>query len=87
MLSGKAKDFESFNLNQLNEWEKNYTYASWWHFPGPFGNFLEIKGLVRLMVKAVSLQIQGKKAAEVCKIFEMDSSGIEELDDESSYLG
>ena len=39
------------------------------------------------MVKAVALQIQGKKAAAVCKIFEMDSSGIEELDDESSYLG
>ena len=39
------------------------------------------------MVKAVSLQIQGKKAAEVCKIFEMDSSGIEELDDENAYLG
>ena len=56
-------------------------------FSPAFGNFLEIKGLVRLMVKAVSLQIQGKKAAEVCKIFEMDSSGIEELDDESSYLG
>ena len=30
-------------------------------------NFLEIKDLVRLMVKAVALQIQGKKAAEICE--------------------
>ena len=50
-------------------------------------NFLEIKDLVRLMVKAVALQIQGKKAAEICETFGMDPSGIEELDDENAYLG
>ena len=50
-------------------------------------NFLEIKDLVRLMVKAVALQIQGKKAVEICETFGMDPSGIEELDDENAYLG
>ena len=30
-------------------------------------NFMEIKDFVRLMVKAVALQIQGKKAADICE--------------------
>ena len=38
------------------------------------------------MVKAVVLQIQGKKAAEICETFGMDPSGIEELDDENAYF-
>ena len=33
------------------------------------------------------LQIQVKKAADICETFGMDPSGNEELDDENPYLG
>ena len=36
------------------------------------GNFLEIKGLVKLMVKAVALQIQGKPVEEIRKTFQIE---------------
>ena len=39
------------------------------------------------MVKAIALQIQGKKASEIRETFGIDPSGIEELDDENAYLG
>ena len=35
-------------------------------------NFLEIKGLVRLMVKAVALQIKGKDVEEIRKTFDVE---------------
>ena len=73
MLTGKAKDFESFNLNQLNEWEKNYIKMPVDDmFPLLItGNFLEIKGLVNLMVKAVALQIQGKSVEQIRETFKI----------------
>ena len=36
------------------------------------GNFLEIKGLLRLMVKAVALQIQGRSVEEIRKTFDIE---------------
>jgi hypothetical protein len=36
------------------------------------GNFLEIKGLLRLMVKAVALEIQGKSVEEIWKTFDIE---------------
>ena len=36
------------------------------------GNFLEIKGLLRLMVKAVALEIQGRSVEEIRKTFDIE---------------
>ena len=35
-------------------------------------NFLEIKGLIELMCKAVALQIQGKSVEEIRKTFDIE---------------
>ena len=59
------------NWDQLNEWEKNYVKMPVDDmFPLLItGNFLEIKGLINLMVKAVALQIQGKTVEEIRETF------------------
>ena len=59
-------DNEFFNWDQLNEWEKKYIEMPIDDmFPLLFtGIFLEIKGLINLMNKAVALQIPGSKPGE-----------------------
>ena len=56
------------NWNHLNEWEKQYIEMSGDEIDMiPLlvcGNFLEIKGLVRLMIKAVALKINSKRSEE-----------------------
>ena len=67
----ELKPKEYVNWDQLNEWEKNYVKMPVDEmFPLLItGNFLEIKGLVNLMVKAVALQIQGKSVEEIRETF------------------
>ena len=69
----ELKPKEYVNWDQLNEWEKNYIKMPVDDmFPLLItGNFLEIKGLVNLMVKAVALQIQGKSVEEIRKTFKI----------------
>ena len=59
---------EKKNWNHLNEWEKQYIEMSGDEIDMiPLlvcGNFLEIKGLVRLMIKAVALKINSKRSEE-----------------------
>ena len=57
--------------SQLNQWEKDFINIPVDEmFPLLItANFLEIKGLVDLMAKAVALQIQGKTAEEIRKTF------------------
>ena len=59
--------------DQLNDWEKKYIDMPVDEmFPLLItGNFLEIKGLVNLMVKAVALQIQGKSVEEIRETFKI----------------
>merc|ERR1712025_505389 len=54
-----SKKKEYVSINQLNDWEKEYIKMTVDEmFPLLItANFLEIKGLIRLMVKAVALQI------------------------------
>ena len=54
------------------------------------GNFLEIKGLVKLMVKAVALQIQGKPVEEIRKTFQIEdpkwsAEELQKLKDENAW--
>ena len=69
----ELKPKEYVNWDQLNEWEKNYVKMPVDDmFPLLItGNFLEIKGLVNLMVKAVALQIQGKSVEEIRETFKI----------------
>ena len=57
--------------DQLNDWEKKYVDMKVDDmFPLLItGNFLEIKGLINLMVKAVALQIQGKTVEQIRETF------------------
>ena len=53
-------------------------------------NFLEIKGLIRLMVKAVALQIQGKEVEQIRKTFNVEDpkwtpEELQKLKDENSW--
>merc|ERR1712154_334865 len=59
------------SIDQLNDWEKDYIKMTVDEmFPLLFlANFLEIKGLIELMVKALALQIQGKTVEEIRKNF------------------
>ena len=54
------------NWNQLNEWENQYIEMPVEDMIPLLvcGNFLEIKGLVRLMIKAIALQINGNRSEE-----------------------
>ena len=68
----KKKEYVSYG--QLNDWEKEYIKMT---APEMFpllitANFLEIKGLIRLMVKAVALQIQGKEVEQIRKTFNVE---------------
>ena len=54
------------------------------------GNFLEIKGLVKLMVKAVALQIQGKPVEEIRETFQIEDpkwspEELQKLKDENAW--
>ena len=68
----KPKEF--VNWNQLDAWQKEYIDIPVSDmFPLLItGNFLEIKGLVKLMVKAVALQIQGKSVEDIRKTFDIE---------------
>merc|ERR1712154_473072 len=69
-----SKKREYVSIEQLNVWEREYIKMT---VPEMFpllitANFLEIKGLVRLMVKAVALQIKGKDVEEIRKTFDVE---------------
>ena len=68
------KPKEYVNWNQINNWEKEYIDIPVSEmFPLLItGNFLEIKGLIALMTKAVALQIQGKSVEEIRKTFDIE---------------
>ena len=70
----ELKPKEHVSLSQLNDWEKEYINMPVSEmFPLLItGNFLEIKGLLRLMVKAVALQIQGRSVEEIRKTFDIE---------------
>ena len=63
------QEFASYD--QLNDWEKDYINMTVDEmFPLLItANFLEIKGLIKLMVKAVALQIQGKSVEQIRETF------------------
>ena len=87
----KPKEFVSWS--QLDEWQKNYINIPVSEmFPLLIvGNFLEIKGLVNLMVKGVALQIQGKSSAEeIRKMFNIEDpkwtpEELQKLKDEHAW--
>ena len=86
----KPKDHVS--LSQLNDWEKEYIKMPVSEmFPLLItGNFLEIKGLLRLMVKAVALEIQGKSVEEIRKTFDIEDpkwtpEELQKLKDENAW--
>ena len=62
------------SMDQLDDWEKEYIKMTVSEmFPLMItANFLEIKGLIQLMVKAVALQIQGKSVEEIRKNFNVE---------------
>ena len=54
------------------------------------GNFLEIKGLIKLMVKAVALQIQGKTVEDIRKTFNIEDpkwteDELKKLEEENAW--
>ena len=54
------------------------------------GNFLQINGLVNLMVKALALQIQGKPVEEIRKTFQIEdpkwsAEELQKLKDENAW--
>ena len=87
-----SKKKEYVSINQLNDWEKEYIKMTVDEmFPLLItANFLEIKGLIRLMVKAVALQIQGKEVEEIRKTFNVEDpkwtpEELQKLKDENSW--
>ena len=68
-VKNKLKRKEYASWNQLNQWEKGYVNIPVDEmFPLLIAaKFLEIKGLVDLLVKAVALHIQGKTVEEIRK--------------------
>ena len=88
----ESKTKEYVSINQLNDWEKEYIKMT---VPEMFpllitANFLEIKGLIRLMVKAVALQIQGKEVEQIRKTFNVEdpkwtAEELQKLKDENSW--
>ena len=86
----KKQEFASYD--QLNDWEKDYIKMS---VPEMFpllitANFLEIKGLIQLMVKAVALQIKDKSVEQIRETFGIeDPKWTEEekkkLDEENAW--
>ena len=88
----ESKKKEYVSINQLNDWEKEYIKMT---VPEMFpllitANFLEIKGLIRLMVKAVALQIQGKEVEQIRKTFNVEDpkwtpEELQKLKDENSW--
>ena len=75
-VKNKLKRKKYASWSQLNQWEQDYINIPVDEmFPLLItANFLEIKGLVDLMAKAVALQIQGKTVDEIRKTF-----GIQDL--------
>ena len=83
---------EYVSINQLNDWEKDYIKMTVDEmFPILFlANFLEIKGLIELMVKAVALQIQGKTVEEIRKAFHVEdpkwtAEELKKLEEENAW--
>ena len=70
----ESKKKKYVSIDQLDNWEKDYINMTVSEmFPLMItANFLEIKGLIQLMVKAVALQIQGKSVEEIRKNFNVE---------------
>lgn len=88
----ELKEKEHVSMDQLDEWEKNFINMPVSEmFPLLIaGNFLEINGLVKLMVKAVALQIQGKPVEEIRKTFQIEDpkwspEELQKLKDENAW--
>ena len=70
----ELKPHKPVSYDDLTDWEKKYINIPVNDmFPLLIcGNFLEIKGLINLMVKAVALQIQGKSVEDIRKTFNVE---------------
>ena len=70
----ELKEKEHVSMDQLNEWEKNFINMPVSEmFPLVIAaNFLEIKGLIKLVCKAIALQIQGKSVEEIRTTFNIE---------------
>ena len=91
-VEDETKKREYVSIDQLNDWEKGYIkitvdemFSLWM-----VANFLEIKGLCELMVKALALQIQGKEVEEIRKAFNVPDPNwteeeLQKLKDENSW--
>ena len=86
----KKQEFASYD--QLNDWEKDYIKMSVSEmFPLLItANFLEIKGLIQLMVKAVALQIQGKSVEQIRETFGIEDpkwteEELKKLEEENAW--
>ena len=86
----KKQEFASYD--QLNDWEKDYIKMTVSEmFPLLItANFLEIKGLIKLMVKAVALQIQDKSVEQIRETFQIEDpkwteEEMKKLDEENAW--
>ena len=86
----KKQEFASYD--QLNDWEKDYISMTVDEmFPLLItANFLEIKGLIKLMVKAVALQIQGKSVEQIRETFGIEDpkwtqEELKKLEEENAW--
>ena len=63
----ELKPKEPVNWDHLNDWEKKYMDMPVSAVCSPIieANFLEIKGQIKLVCKAIALQIQGKSVEEI----------------------
>ena len=86
----KKQEFASYD--QLNDWEKDYIKMTVSEmFPLLItANFLEIKGLIKLMTKAVALQIKDKSVEKIRETFGIEDpkwtpEELQKLKDENSW--
>ena len=78
--------------SDLDAWQKKYVDIPV-HDMFPLlicANFLEIKGLIKLMVKAVALQIQGKDVEQIRKTFNVEDpkwtpEELKQLEEENAW--
>ena len=70
----ELKPKEPVNWDHLDDWEKKYMDIPVSEmFPLVIAaNFLEIKGLIKLVCKAIALQIQGKSVEEIRTTFNIE---------------
>ena len=86
----KKQEFASYD--QLSDWEKDYIKMS---VPEMFpllitANFLEIKGLIKLMTKAVALQIKDKSVEQIRETFGIEDpkwteEELKKLEEENAW--